>query len=89
VPEEAPRAILQLEETWLAPRPKHPDKDLEALIRSLEEQGWTVTKGKRYYKARCSCGDAHSKTIHVTPQENYNNKIRTRLRNHTCWKEEK
>lgn len=68
-------------------RPTHPNRDLEALLRSLEDQGWRVEKGKKYYKAKCPCETEHQKTVHCTPQENYLNKLRTRLRNHTCWKE--
>lgn len=34
-------------------RPKHPNEELEAILRSLEGQGWRVTRGKGYYKAYC------------------------------------
>lgn len=71
----------------MAPRPKHPDKDLEAIIRSLEDQDWKVNKDKKYYKALCPCSEKHYKTIHNTPQKTYIDKLRTRLRNHTCWEE--
>lgn len=59
-------------------RPKHPVKELEALLRSAEEQGWTVTRGKKYYRCLCACGE-HLKTIHLTPSDpNY-------VRNHSAW----
>lgn len=39
--------------------PKHPWKDLEAVLRSLEAQGWRVTRGKGYYK--CYCPPPHAR----------------------------
>ena len=40
-------------------RPRHQNKELEAILRSLEAQGWRVTRGKGYYRARCTCGQFH------------------------------
>ena len=48
-------------------RPRHPNKELEALLRSLEDQGWRVTRGKGYYK--CYCPPPHAqcvKTVKLT-----------------------
>jgi hypothetical protein len=73
----------------LAPRPKHQDDDLEALIRSLEGQGWVVERGKKHYKAKCSCESKHLKTINCTPSDpNYGRNIRGKLRRDTCWEAE-
>jgi hypothetical protein len=47
-------------------RPRHPDKDIEALLRSLEADEWRVIKGRKYFKAYRGCG-VHKKTIHITP----------------------
>ncbi len=69
-------------------RPKHPDKDLEALLRSLESAGWRVEKGRKYFKGYCPCGD-HKKTIHVTPSDpGYRRHLIGWLRRETCWEEE-
>jgi hypothetical protein len=69
-------------------RPKHPDKDLEALLRSLESAGWRIEKGRKYFKGYCPCGD-HKKTIHVTPSDpGYRRHLVGWLRRETCWEEE-
>lgn len=47
-------------------RPRHPRKDLEKLIQTAEDQGWTFTKGNRYYKGRCPCGKC-METVSLTP----------------------
>ena len=68
------------------PRPKHRHPDGETILRSLESQGWTLTGGgKQHFRAKCPCGQ-HMKSIHTTPSDpNYYRKLRTRLKNHTCW----
>ena len=68
-------------------RPKHPKRDLEALLSSLERQGWTVTKRPNgYFKAKCSCGGMHMKTIHLSPSDsNYQRNLEAQLRRSTCW----
>ena len=38
-------------------RSKHPDKDLEALLRSLESSGWRIEKGQKYFKGYCPYRD--------------------------------
>ena len=49
-------------------RPKHPNKELEAILRSLEGQGWRVTRGGGYYKAYCPPPHARCvKTVKLTP----------------------
>lgn len=49
-------------------RPRHPDKDLEYLLRLAEAHGWRVTKGRRYFLTRCPCG-AHMESVHLTPSD--------------------
>jgi hypothetical protein len=71
-------------------RPKHPDRDLELLLRSLEGQGWTVEKGRKYFKAKC--GPPHRaclKTIKLTPSDpNYARNLRGWFRRSGCWEED-
>jgi hypothetical protein len=49
-------------------RPKHPDKDLEAVLRSLESAGWRIEKSRKYFKGYCPCGN-HKKTVPLTPSD--------------------
>ncbi|NIJ10637.1 putative RNA binding protein YcfA (HicA-like mRNA interferase family) [Saccharomonospora amisosensis] len=70
-------------------RPRHPDPELEKLLKSLERQGWRVWRGKGYYKAYCSCPDRHKKTIRITPNKSYNLNVRMQLKRRTCWQEER
>ena len=70
-------------------RPKHPDPELEVLLRSLELQGWAVDKGKRYYKAKCPppCRSCF-KTVKLTPSDpNYTKNLRGWFRGSGCWQE--
>lgn len=46
--------------------PKHPKKDLEALLGEFHEAKWIVKKSKTYYKVLCPCGD-HKRSIHLSP----------------------
>jgi hypothetical protein len=70
------------------PRPRHPIKELEALLRSGEAQGWNVTKGSGYFRMFCTCGDGHYKWVHLTPSNpRYERNLRSYLRSRTCWKE--
>lgn len=50
-------------------RPKHPTKELEAILKEAESRGWSFTKGKRYYKGRCSCEGKHLHTVKLTPSD--------------------
>jgi len=48
-------------------RPKHPRKELEAILVVIEDEGaWRVDKPGKYYRCRCPCGQ-HSKYVHLTP----------------------
>lgn len=69
-------------------RAKHTRPELEALLRSLEAQGWVVEKGRKHFKAKCGCADKHIKTIACTPSDpNYPRNLRGKLKRDTCWKE--
>lgn len=68
----------------MSKRPKHPNKNLEKLLKQLEAAGWTATKEGKYYKARCPCG-IHQKTVKVTPSDpNYERNLRGWLRRTGC-----
>jgi len=56
-------------------------------MRICEEQGWTFTKGKSYYKGRCPCG-YHSKTVHLTPNNSYLQNFKHYFRRLECWDKE-
>lgn len=72
-------------------RPKHPDKDLERLLKDAESQGWRVVKRKRakYYKILCPCPEQHFKlSIHMTPSDpQYERNLRYWLLKNTCWEQ--
>ena len=68
-------------------RPKHRRQDLEKILVAAEAHGWVVTKGKNYFKLKCSCGD-HLRSCHLTPSDpNYGRNLLGWLRR-TCWKED-
>jgi hypothetical protein len=70
------------------PRPRHPIKELEAVLAAVEAQGWLVIKGK-YFKMRCPCADKHAKTVHLTPSDPmYLKNLVNRLHRTTCFKKE-
>jgi hypothetical protein len=73
------------------PRPKHTDKDFEALLCSLERQHWRVPPPTRtgYYKVYCPCGK-HLKTIHLSPSDpRYLRNLMGWLKRTKCWKEDR
>ena len=71
------------------PRPRHPRKELEQLLRDAELQGWQVTKG-RYFKLACPCPQRHLKWVHLTPSgANYERNLRAELARSTCWRVER
>ncbi len=75
--------------TSVSPRHRHTVKEIEALLRSLESQGWRVKKDRKYYKAYCPCG-LHKKTVHLTPSTTgYLRNLVGWLRRETCWKEDR
>lgn len=69
-------------------RPRHQDKDLEAVLREAEEKRWRVVKGKGYFKMYCPCPDKHKKTVHLSPSDrNYRKNLLAQLERATCWDE--
>lgn len=68
---------------------KHQDPEGRALIRLIEDQGWTVIwpTGRGYIKSRCPCGE-HSETIHFTPSGGYWINKRKQFERTPCWKKE-
>lgn len=70
-------------------RPRHPDKDLERLLRDFEKQGWSVTKRKRYFNVYCPCEGKHKRGVHLTPSDsNYELNVRKWLQRQPCYKDE-
>jgi hypothetical protein len=71
-----------------ADRPKHQDKDLEKLLVGVEERGWRVTKGRKYFRCFCPCGD-HMETVHLTPSSGrYLINTTKKFERTPCWKGE-
>lgn len=67
-------------------RPRLPNKDLEALIRTAEQRGWRVLKGSKYYKAYCPCPAKCKETIHLTPSSpNYARNKRNKMSKCPSW----
>lgn len=64
-------------------RPRHPNKDLERVLRDLEDEGWRVER-RRYFVAFCPCGE-HMKTIHLTPSSSgYERNLRAWIQRCPC-----
>lgn len=71
------------------PRPRHPDKDLEAVLRQAERLGWIVVRGKTYYKLKCGCPLKHARTMHITPSNpHYRLNWLKQTQRATCWPRE-
>jgi hypothetical protein len=71
-------------------RPRHPRKELEALLRDAEAQGWRVTRDRLYFKLRCPCAGKHFTTVHLTPSNpRYQLNKRRWLVRRTCWEEKR
>lgn len=68
-------------------RPRHPDQDLEALIRDAEKRGWRVSKERKYYKAYCPCPNKCFEMIHMTPKGNYAKNKRNKMSKCPAWNE--
>lgn len=70
-------------------RPRHPDKGLEELLRSLEQQDLSVERCRKYYKTKCPppCGRC-LKMVKLTPSNpNYLKNLRGWFRRSGCWKD--
>jgi hypothetical protein len=73
----------------LRKRPKHPNPDLEELLREVEKHGWTVTKSKQYFKTQCRCPAKHQTWVHLTPSNpNYTRNQRKWFERQSCWKDD-
>jgi hypothetical protein len=69
----------------VARRPRHPNKDIEQVMRQAEEQGWRFIR-RTYFVGYCPCG-SHLRTIHLTPADpNYGGKLASWFRRQTCWR---
>jgi hypothetical protein len=69
-------------------RPKHKDKDIEAVLQEAEDHGWTVKKpkGAAYYKALCPCGRHAKWSIHATPStSDYAKNLAAWFHRQQCW----
>jgi hypothetical protein len=69
-------------------RPRHPDKEIEAVLREAEAHRWRIeVGGKHFGKAKCGCGQ-HMRTIHKTPS---NPTAATQMlmwfKRQSCWNE--
>jgi hypothetical protein len=63
-------------------------KELEAVLRTGEGFGWVVTRGGKYFKMKCPCGD-HLKMVHMTPSDpRYLRNLVKHLGRTGCWKEQ-
>lgn len=69
-------------------RPRHPVKELEAVLNEAENNNWRVTKGKAgYFKLWCPCPGKHRKTVHLTPSDpRYERNLRAWLNRLPCWR---
>jgi hypothetical protein len=69
-------------------RPRHPDKDIEAVLREAEAHGWRVERNKGYYKAKCPCGRHANWSIKLTPSNpNYAKNLAAWFQRQSCWEE--
>lgn len=66
-------------------RPKHPNKELEAVLADAETRRWKVKKGAKYFQVRCPCGK-HQRWVHLTPSNpRYELNLRGWLKRTGCW----
>lgn len=50
--------------------PTHPDKDLQKVLVIFAANGWTISRGSKYYMLKCPCG-LHKTSLHLTPSNPY------------------
>lgn len=68
---------------------QHPDKDLRSVLQAAAEKGWSVERGKKYFKMKCPCADKHAKTVKISPSDpNYLKNLLGQLRRATCWEKD-
>ena len=67
-------------------RPKHPRKELEAILVVIEDEGgWRVDKPGKYFRCRCPCGQ-HSKYVHLTPSNpRHGDEALRYCKRQSCW----
>ena len=76
--------------TVSAMRPRHPDKELEAVLRQAESRGWRIEKGANYFSARCRCPLRHQRWVHLTPSgAGYRKNLAAWFNRQECWSEER
>lgn len=69
-------------------RHRHPKKEWEALLSEAEARGHTVTRGQRYFRIWCRCGD-DMESIPLTPSNRRTLRNKTaNLRRWSCWDDE-
>jgi hypothetical protein len=67
-------------------RPRHPDKELEAIIREAEDGGWLADRPSAYFRLLCPCGQ-HQRRVHITPSNpRYGLNLRMWLKRQPCWR---
>jgi hypothetical protein len=72
--------------TLVGNRPKHPDKQFEALLREAEDRRWRVSRGKGYFKALCPCADKTYISVVLTPSSGRSLiNTRKRFERASCW----
>ncbi len=64
---------------------KHPNKDLEKVLRVFDRHGYTIKDPPTYYTLRCPCGQ-HQRQLHLTPSSPYhgNHALKWAMRL-SCW----
>jgi hypothetical protein len=66
-------------------RSRHPNKELEQVLRDAEARAWHVTKSRKYFALRCPCGQ-HKRWVHLTPSDpRYERNLRKWLERQQCW----
>lgn len=80
---------LQERNSLTMARPKHPDRELEAILREAEGREWRVEKPSTYFRLRCPCPGRHQRWVHLTPSDpNYGKNLRHWLGRLDCWREQ-
>lgn len=51
----------------VANRPKHPKKEGEEALGTVEAMGWDAVFTGKYYRLRCRCGGLHQTYLHISP----------------------
>ena len=81
-------APLSYGERVEAPRARHPKKDLEEILATVEAAGWRLRRKTGYYKAYYPCG-LHLHTVHLSPSDPYYKRsLQQWFRRQPCWPKE-